>query len=62
LLAELGKGSAFVEQYRPTMAQNVQLARTYLREGGVREVVVRAFGRVRRVLRERAGGGSTRRP
>ncbi len=56
LLLDVGKGSAFVEQYRPSMAQNVELARTYLREGGVREVVVRAWGRISRVLRERAGG------
>ena len=57
LLADIAHGSAFVERYRPSMAQNLELARTYLREGGPREVAVRAWGRVKRQLRERLGGG-----
>ncbi len=56
LLADIAHGSAFVEHYRPSMTQNLELARTYLREGGVREVAVRAWGRIRRQLLGRAGG------
>jgi GT2 family glycosyltransferase/glycosyltransferase involved in cell wall biosynthesis len=53
--AEIGPGSAFAARYRPSARENLQLARKYLGEGGVREVVVRAWGRIRRQTRERLG-------
>ncbi|GAB2685770.1 glycosyltransferase [Thalassiella azotivora] len=43
---------------RPTVRDDVALARRYLSEGGAREVVRRGLGRVRRILRQRLTGAA----
>jgi hypothetical protein len=52
-LAEIVAGSAFTDRYRPTMSENLELARKYMSEGGIREVFARAWGRIRRRAGER---------
>ena len=54
-LPELSTTFAPVAPYRPTLADDVALARTYLRDGGVVEVFRRARGRLR--VPGRAGAG-----
>jgi glycosyltransferase involved in cell wall biosynthesis len=61
LLAKLGenslrRGEAFTEQYRPSMAANIELVQRYFKQGGVGEVARRGAGRARRVARERVTG------
>ncbi len=45
---DIAAPTAFTDRYRPTMRENLAVARKYMREGGIREVGVRAWGRVRR--------------
>ena len=54
-LAELSRAFAPVARYRPTLAEDIALTRTYLRDGGAVEVLRRAGGRLRTVGRRGAG-------
>jgi GT2 family glycosyltransferase/glycosyltransferase involved in cell wall biosynthesis len=49
----LGAPEVFRVRYRPTVAENLDLAKRYFRQGGAGEVFRRAVGRVARLSRER---------
>ena len=51
---ELSRRFEPVARYRPTLAEDIALARSYLREGGAVEVVKRAGGRLRGLSGRRA--------
>ena len=53
--AAVGMPRAFLDSSRPSIREDVALARDYLRQGGVREVSRRAAGRITRLVRERLG-------
>ena len=53
--AKVGSPRAFLESTRPSIREDVALARDYLRQGGVSEVSRRAVGRVTRLVRQRLG-------
>ena len=47
---------SYTEEYRPSMAANLDLAQRYFKQGGAGMVVRRGLGRLRRVSRERIAG------
>ena len=49
-----GQRDRFAAPGRSGMIENLDLAQAYFRAGGLREVARRGWGRVRRVLAERA--------
>jgi GT2 family glycosyltransferase len=53
--AAVGVPRAFHETSRPSIREDMALARDYLRQGGLSEVSRRAVGRVSRLVRERMG-------
>jgi GT2 family glycosyltransferase/glycosyltransferase involved in cell wall biosynthesis len=57
---ELGRTRPVRVRYRPSLADNIDLAKRYFRQGGLGEVVRRALGRVQRVSRESLSGSRSR--